>query len=142
MPEGNVFVVWVVDDGVVPATGDAAAVESVFFGLNHACPAGEGEAAEGDPVVVAVAADFFECLCLAGVGEAPGLALDVAAWVNTDDTENAVNAMMREISFFMAQDYQRLQYHRNAKIASITGVAKSACNDSGPQVSETVLWMN
>lgn len=45
---------------------------------------------------------FFECLWLAGLGEAAGLGLDDAVWQKTFDIENAAKAIMRGMSFLMA----------------------------------------
>ncbi len=90
----------VVEDAAAAApAGEGLAPPAASF-LNHECFAGEGEAAEGDPAVVAMAAIFFECLCFPGLGEAPGLGLDVAVWPNTDETDKAANAT-RGMSFFI-----------------------------------------
>ena len=49
----------------------------------------------------AVTAVFFECLCLDGLGEAPGVGLESVVCANADETEKMVNRI-RGISFFMA----------------------------------------
>jgi hypothetical protein len=79
--------------------GDAVAVSFDFF---RECLPGEGEA-DGEPAVSAATAVFFECLCLAGLGEAAGLGLESAVWANTDETEKTVNRM-RGMSFFIRID--------------------------------------
>jgi len=45
-------------------------------------------------------------LCFEGLGEAPGVGLDVAVWARIVETENTVSAM-RGMSFFMAMIYQQ-----------------------------------
>ncbi len=45
---------------------------------------------------------FFECLCLAGLGEAAGAGVEAVVWAMIGQAENAVNAIRRGMSFFMA----------------------------------------
>jgi hypothetical protein len=108
---------------VVAAAGDAAPVDSGCFDWNHECLAGVGEPAAGEPATEAEAVAFFRCLCLAGEGDTAagepaieaaavgffaclcfpgdGLGLEVAVCANTADTEKAVSAMIRGMSFFI-----------------------------------------
>ena len=86
---------------MAPAAGDAATVAAAFFVFNHECLPGDGEAAAGDTPLTAALGTFFICLCLDALGDAPGLGLDVALCANTADTEKAVNAMIRGMSFFI-----------------------------------------
>jgi hypothetical protein len=69
------------------AAGEGLAAPAVSF-LNQDCFAGDGDAAEGEPA--AAMAVFLECLCLPGLGKAPGLELDVAVWLNTGEPAAAI----------------------------------------------------
>ena len=130
MPLGTAFVPLLVDGtaGVAApsAPGDAAAVESAFFGLNHACLAGDGEAAAGDPAAVAVVVVFL-CLCLPVPGVLLGLGLDVALTANAVDTEKAANAIMRGMSFFIFYDLSLCVISRQPQKVSVTDTYESTC---------------
>jgi hypothetical protein len=87
------------DEG--PLAGVAEAAPAASFFLNHECLAGEADAAApGDAAAAAVMGAFFLCLCLEGLGEAPGVGLEVEVWASTDETEMTAKAT-RGMSFFM-----------------------------------------
>ena len=96
------------------AAGDSAMAAAASFFLERFCLPGLGDAATGDSAAAAVAAGeasrFLECLCLAALADASGLAVGVGLWAINVAAENAVNAIIRPICLFMAQikDSRRL----------------------------------
>jgi len=98
----------------VAATGEVAGVGDTGLRENQGCLAGVGDAATGDSAAAAVAAGeascFLECLCLAALADASGLAVGVGLWAINVAAENAVSAIIRPICLFMAQikDSRRL----------------------------------
>ena len=60
----------VLTTGDVAATGEVAGVGEAVFGWNHERLAGLGDAATGEAVVAAVVSFFLERFCFAGVGDA------------------------------------------------------------------------
>jgi hypothetical protein len=105
----------------VVAAGEVAGAGEGLLDLNQECLAGVGETAAGDwdvAAVVAAAASFFlECLCVATLGDASGLAAGDGDWASNEVAENAINVISRPINLFIPQLYWRSQWRCNAKMA-------------------------